>query len=141
MMKRLIACLLALACLIGAGLAEGASGGWVLREGKYIVGEDIPAGSYTLTCTGTAGEQLNDAYGSLGSTFDALGGGSEMNALFGMLGGMAENWVDMSVNILGGYGDVLKSYSLKNGESIYLTLKPNTALQISDGSCTVQPVR
>ena len=133
-MKKLIACLLALSLLIGAGLAEG----WTLREGRYIVGEDIPAGRYTLTCTATAGQQMNDAYGSLGSAFGALGGGSEMSDLFGMLGGMAENLVDMSVSVLGAYGDVIASTSLKKGERVYITLKENTALKISDGSCTIQ---
>lgn len=141
-MKKLIALTLALLmlALAGAAAAEKPNEDRVLREGKYIIGEDIPAGTYTLTCTATAGEEMNDAYGSLGSAFDALGGnGNEYASLFGMLGGMAENYMDMTVEILGDYGDVLRSYSLKSGDSMSIALKEQTALQITDGSCTLHP--
>ena len=140
-MKKLImltAALLVLA-LIGVCVAEepNEAEGRVLREGKYIIGEDIEAGTYTLTCTATAGEQMNDAYGSLGNAFDALEGGNEFSSLFGMLGGMAENYVDMTVEIIGDYGDVLRTYCMKTGDTMSITLKAETALQITDGSCTI----
>ena len=137
-MKKLIALVLALLALglACAGVAE-APEGRVLREGKYIIGEDIEPGKYLLTCTATAGEQMNDAYGSLGNAFDALGGGEEYGSLFGMLGGMMENYVDMTVEIIGDYGDVLKRYSMKSGDAMSLVLKEDTALKISDGSCTI----
>ena len=80
---------------------------------------------------------MNDTYGSLGSAFDAIEGGNEFGSLFGMLGGMAENYVDMTVEIVGNYGDVLKSYTMKTGDSFLLKLQEKTALQISDGSCTI----
>jgi len=58
-MKKWIAAIMALLMLTlaGVGIAEAAkeAGGRVLREGKYIIGEDIEAGRYTLTCTATAG--------------------------------------------------------------------------------------
>ena len=140
-MKKLIvltAALLVLA-LIGVCVAEEQTEaeGKVLREGKYIIGEDIEAGTYTLTCIATAGEQMNDTYGSLGSAFDAIEGGNEFGSLFGMLGGMAEDYVDMTVEIIGDYGDVLKTYSMKTGDTMSITLKEETALQITDGSCTI----
>ena len=78
-MKKYVALIVALALLAavgaGAALAQEAEGR-TLREGKYIVGEDIEAGAYTLTCTATAGEQMKDAYGSLGGAFDKLDGGN-----------------------------------------------------------------
>ena len=140
-MKKLIvltAALLVLA-LIGVSIAEEQTEieGRVLREGKYIIGEDIEAGTYTLTCIATAGEQMNDTYGSLGSAFDAIEGGNEFGSLFGMLGGMAEDYVDMTVEIIGDYGDILKTYSMKTGDTMSITLKEETALQITDGSCTI----
>ena len=144
-MKKWIAAIMALLMLtlVGVGIAEAAkeAGGRVLREGKYIIGEDIEAGRYTLTCTATAGEEMNDAYASLGSVFGALEGGSEFGSLFGMLGGMAENYVNMTVEIIGNYGDVLKSYSMKTGDVISIALKAETALQITDGSCTIALTR
>lgn len=142
-MKKLIALTVALLllALVGVGIAEVTeeAAGRVLREGKYIIGEDIAPGTYTLTCTATAGEKMNDAYGSLGGALDALdgGGGNEFGALFGMLGGMAEDVIDMTVEILGNYGDVLKRYEMKAGDSLPITLKAGTALQITDGSCMI----
>ena len=140
-MKKLIALTVALLvlALIGVCVAEEQTEieGRVLREGKYIIGEDIEAGTYTLTCIATAGEQMNDTYGSLGSAFDAIEGGNEFGSLFGMLGGMAEDYVDMTVEIIGDYGDVLKTYSMKTGDTMSIILKEETALQITDGSCTI----
>ena len=140
-MKKWIALTAALLVLvlIGVCVAEEQTEieGRVLREGKYIIGEDIEAGTYTLTCIATAGEQMNDTYGSLGSAFDAIEGGNEFGSLFGMLGDMAEDYVDMTVEIIGDYGDVLKTYSMKTGDTMSITLKEETALQITDGSCTI----
>lgn len=140
-MKKLIALTVALLvlALIGVCVAEEQTEieGRALREGKYIIGEDIEAGTYTLTCIATAGEQMNDTYGSLGSAFDAIEGGNEFGSLFGMLGGMAEDYVDMTVEIIGDYGDVLKTYSMKTGDTMSIILKEETALQITDGSCTI----
>lgn len=140
-MKKLIVLTVALLVLamIGTCVAEeqNEAEGRVLREGKYIIGEDIEAGTYTLTCIATAGEQMNDAYGSLGDAFDAIEGGNEFGSLFGMLGGMAEDYVDMTVEIIGDYGDVLKTYTMKTGDTMSITLKEETALQITDGSCTI----
>ena len=140
-MKKLIALAMALMMLAfaGVGVAEETEEAEdrVLREGKYIIGEDIEPGTYTLTCIGTAGTQMNDAYGSLGNAFDALEGGNEFSALFGLLGNMAEDFVDMTVEIIGDYGDVLKTCTMKTGDTMTITLRVETALQITDGSCTI----
>ncbi len=144
-MKKYVVLIVALALLAafgaGAALAQEAEGR-TLREGKYIIGEDIVPGTYTLTCTATAGEQMNDAYDSLGGALDALdGGGNEFGALFGMLGGVAKDVIDMTVEIVGDYGDVLKRYDMKAGDSLPITLKEGTALRITDGSCTIAPAQ
>ena len=139
-MKKYVVLIVALALLaaVGAGAALAQEAELrTLREGKYIVGEDIEAGAYTLTCTATAGEQMKDAYGSLGSAFDALDGNGGYGSLFGALGGMMEDVIDMTVEIVGDYGDVLKRYDMKAGDSIKITLKARTALKITDGSCTL----
>lgn len=143
-MKKYLVLIVALALLAavgaGAALAQAAEIR-TLREGKYIVGEDIEAGAYTLTCTATAGEQMKDAYGSLGSAFDALDGDGGYSSLFGALGGMMEDVIDMTVEIVGDYGDVLKRYDMKAGDSLKIILKANTALKITDGSCTLTALR
>ena len=135
MRKYLSLLLVALLLCLCAAQAEART----LREGRYIVGEDIPAGRYVLTCVKTTGEQVGDAYGKLGGAMDSLTGESGYGALFGALGGLMENTVGMTVEILGGYGDVLNSDTLMKGDSVRITLKEHTALKITDGSCTLEP--
>lgn len=166
-MKKLIVWLLAAALLLGCACAEAldfsrmsddevmavydaakqelAERGLIagtertLREGKYIIGKDIPAGDYTITCIGTAGESYGDAYGSLGGMMDMLDDESDTDwsSFYGSLGGMMGDYMDMTAEIIGDYGDVLRSYSMKTGDSFVITLEEGTALKISDGSCTI----
>ena len=105
-----------------------------LREGKYIIGKDIPAGSYTITCLSTDGEDINNVYGSLGSAYDSMLGGDSWSNLFGALGSMMEEVSELEVEILGDYGDVLRRVTLKKDASADLTLNEGTALKISEGS-------
>ena len=106
-----------------------------LGEGKYIIGKDIPAGRYTVTCLSTDGESLSSVYGSLGSAYDSMsGGGDSWSSLFGALGNMMEQVSELEIEILGDYGDVLKKVTLKKDASTELTLSEGTALQISEGS-------
>ena len=107
-----------------------------LKEGKYIIGKDIPAGSYTITCLSTEGEDLNNMYSSLGSAYNSLdsSSGTDWGSLFGALGGLMEDISELEVEILGDYGDVLKKVTLKKDASVDLTLNEGTALQISEGT-------
>ena len=106
-----------------------------LREGKYIVGEDIQPGTYTLKCLSTSGDSYSDMYSALDDAYSALD--DEWGGLFGSLGGMMSDLIDTQVEILGDYGTVLKSFELKSGDSVRITLKEHTALQISDGTCVL----
>lgn len=110
-----------------------------LREGKYIIGKDINVGNYIITCTGTAGEAAGKAYGSVGNMMDSLDGNSngEWGNLYGSLGNLMGEYIDMTVEILGDYGDVLRSFTMKNGDSRTIKLEKGTALNITDGSCTL----
>lgn len=107
-----------------------------LQEGKYIIGKDIPAGSYTITCLSTEGEDLNNMYSSLGSAYSSLdsSSGTDWGSLFGALGGMMEDISELEIEILGDYGDVLKRVTLKKDASVDLMLNEGTALQISEGT-------
>ena len=53
------------------------------------------------------------------------------------VGGMMSEALNTQVEILGDYGAVLKSFELKAGDSVRVTLTENTALQISDGTCVL----
>ena len=106
-----------------------------LREGKFIVGQDIQPGTYTLKCVETSGENYGDLYSSLGNFYG--GSDSAFGGLFDSLGGAMSNLINAEVKIIGDYGAVLKSFELKAGDSVKLTLEKNTALQISEGTCTL----
>ncbi len=100
-----------------------------LKEGKFIIGQDIQPGTYTLKCTETFGETYGDAYSSLGGLF-----GDELGGLMGSLGGMMSDMINAEAEIIGNYGTVLKSFELKSGDSVRITLEEGTALQLSDGA-------
>ena len=141
-MKRMIALglVVLMALCAAAGLAEGRDGR-TLRSGKYIIGEDIRAGQYTLTCIETEGEHMKDAYGALGDMLDAMDGGEGYGSMFNAFGGMFETYGGMTVEIVGDYGDVLKPCTVKTGDVVRVTLREGTALRISDGSCTIAAVK
>lgn len=47
--------------------------------------------------------------------------------------------MNMTLEIIGDYGDVLKTTTLKTGESLDITLEDGTALNIKDGTCMLEP--
>ncbi len=106
-----------------------------LCEGKYIVGDDILPGTYTLKCTETSGDTYGGLYSSLGDLYGGVD--SALGGLMGSLGGMMSDIINTEVEIIGDYGTVLKSYELKASDSIRLTLSENTALKISEGTCVL----
>lgn len=108
-----------------------------LPAGKYIVGEDILPGTYRITCTGTEGEDLGNAYSSLGNAYGAILG-SEWGSLMDSLGGAMGTMSEATVKILGDYGTVIKTISMKTGDVSSITLNEGTALEISDGSVTIE---
>ncbi len=101
-----------------------------LRDGKYVVGEDILPGTYTLKCVETFGETYGDAYSALGGA-----AGGDLGGMMGALGGLMGDMINAQVEVLGDYGAVLKSFEMKTGDTVRITLAEKTALQISDGTC------
>ena len=103
-----------------------------LKAGKFIVGEDILPGTYTVKCLKSDGDTYGDLYSGLGDAYAGLD--SNLGGLMGSLGGMMGDLITTSVEIIGDYGTVLKTYELKTGDSVTVKLEEGTALQISDGS-------
>ena len=103
-----------------------------LREGKFIIGQDILPGSYTIKCTETFGDTYGDAYSSLGGFF-----GGDLGGMMNSLGGMMGDLINAEVEILGDYGTVIKSFELGVGDTARITLEEGTALQITDGACVL----
>ena len=110
-----------------------------LREGKFVVGEDILPGTYTITCRETDGEKLGDAYSSLGSALEGLDSeNSGAGGLMDALGGMMEDVALTRVEVLGDYGSVRKSFEMKGGETTTITLEENTALEVTGGTVSLE---
>ena len=103
-----------------------------LKAGKFIVGEDILPGTYTVKCLKSDGDTYGDLYSGFGDAYSNIDSG--LGGLMGALGGMMGDVLTTSVEIIGDYGTVLKSYDLKTGDSVTVKLEEGTALQISDGS-------
>lgn len=103
-----------------------------LKAGKFIIGEDILPGTYTVKCLKSDGDAYGDLYSSLGDAYSSMD--SSLGGLMGTLGGMMGEVLTTSVEILGDYGTLLKTYELKTGDSVTVRLEEGTALQISDGS-------
>lgn len=137
-MRRVLSFVLVLLFCVGVALAEDEI---VLQEGKYVIGRDIDPGRYTLTCTGTDGEDMKEAYDHLGKAMDALGGSNSYGDLMSAFGGLYEELSELTVEVLGDFGDVLSSYSLKNGDSMPIQLNEGTALNVSKGSCTLTAIQ
>ena len=95
----------------------------------------LRAHTYTLKCLSTSGDTYGDMYSALGGMADSLG--EDWGGLFGSLGGMMSDVINAEVEILGDYGAVLKSFELKAGDSVRITLSEGTALQITDGTCVL----
>ena len=110
-----------------------------LREGKFIIGEDIIPGTYKITCIETAGETYGNVYSSLGDVYKGFDSDNDgLGALMGSLGNMRGQVFNTSVEIIGDYGNVLRSFALKKGESTSITLTEKTALKIADGTCELE---
>ena len=108
--------------------------------GRYIVGQDIAEGVYRITCTATAGDDVTRAIGGLGSVYEGLGGEtSAYGALFSSLGSLyAAADEGALVEIVGDFGVTQRSFHLKKGQSVDITLSGRVALVISDGTCELE---
>ena len=103
-----------------------------LKAGKFIIGEDILPGTYTVKCLKSDGDTYGDLYSGLGDAYSNIDSG--LGGLMGALGDMMGDVLTTSVEIIGDYGTVLKSYDLKTGDSVTVKLEEGTALQITVGS-------
>lgn len=110
-----------------------------LREGKYIIGKDIQPGNYTITCTETVGDSLSGVYDGLGDALDSMTDedSTGYGDLFGAFGGLMGE-IGMTVEIVGDYGDVLRTFDLKKGDVADILLEEGTALKLTDGSCVLE---
>ena len=117
--------------------ARGLLAAQTLKSGQYIIGQDIEPGTYKITCTGTDGEDLSDTYDSLGSIYSSILG-EEWGNLMSSAGSMLEAVSEMTLEIVGSYGSVERTVTMKSGDTVTITLQEGTALNVEDGTCSIE---
>ena len=108
-----------------------------LSYGEYIVGEDIPAGTYIITCI-----ELNDSHTEYMNAMGDLAtqmedGGDVLSAYFKAMGAL-NNDPTTTISVIDNTGKTLKKSSIKKGEKVTFHLQENTTFIISDGKCSLQ---
>ncbi len=113
-----------------------------LSEGLYIVGQDIEAGDYVITCISTDTDNVSRSFDSLGSALDGLGvnnGSTSYSDLYSSLGSALSALDDgVKIEIVGDYGSILRTIQLKKGQTASIKLEGKVALRISDGECKLE---
>ena len=100
-----------------------------LNEGMYVIGEDVPAGTYRIQCT-----EANDYINGIKEFGSMMG--VDYGGYIDALGSIAEPYITVRVTDNAGY--TVKQSDLKVGESVVLVLK-NGSLNIYDGKCVLIP--
>ncbi len=70
-------------------------------------------------------------YSSMGEAYSSFD--SALGGLMGSLGDVIGDVINAEVEIIGDYGTVLKSFEMKAGDSVRITLEESTVLQLSEG--------
>ena len=109
-----------------------------LTSGTYRIGEDIPAGTYLITCVAVEDEFGNyiDAMGSMAGLLDDEYGAA-FGSIFGALGTLAGE-PEATVRIVDSAGYTVKSSEMKVGDTVTMQLREGATLQLSDGKCTFE---
>lgn len=105
-----------------------------LEAGSYIVGSDLPAGEYEITCIKVS-NAATDYMDSMSSLF---GDDEDMQLLFGVYGSLASSTAEATVKIKGAYGENKGSFTLKENEKKKLTLQKDWTITIEDAVLSFQ---
>lgn len=109
-------------------------------QGTFVVGVDLKAGTYDITCEVTSDTSYSDSIGSLGDIYSGLGL-DEYADMFDALGGLADSVDSMSVEIKNSHGYLEKYIDLKVGETARIILEDGMYLEISNGQAKLQFIR
>ena len=112
---------------------------YVFGQGTYVVGKDIRAGTFDITCEATR-DDTSESIGYLGDLYSSMGM-DDYAAMFGSLGGIAESVNYMTVDIKNEKGQTQKYLTLKPGETARITLKDGMTLELEDGNAKLIFIR
>lgn len=102
-----------------------------LHEGRYKAGDDISAGSYTIEC-----EVASEIYNSYKDLMGDFAGMSEYTeGLFNFYGSLVDV-PTVSVRVLGSFGEEIKKFEFRTGETKDLVLSAGDILEIDGDKCT-----
>ena len=90
-----------------------------------------------MTGVSSEDEAFGDIYSALGNMASLDDEVAGLTGLFGAFGGIVDNLASMDVEIVGDFGAVLKSYEVKVGDTVTVSLTEGTALKTSNGTCEI----
>ena len=109
-------------------------------QGTFIVGQDIKAGTYDITCKSASDEGLSSSISEFSDIYSSYGMDDYAN-MFGSLGSMYDSMSGMSVTIYKNGGGYDKHLTLKVDETASIILEDGGRLELSDGTAELTWIR
>lgn len=110
-------------------------------QGTFIVGQDLKAGTYDITCTSTSDENMSGSMSGF-SDFYASQGMDDFASMFGSLGDMYGSIGGMTVKTYKANASYSDQYlTLKSGETARIILEDGGKIEISDGTAELTWIR
>ena len=110
-------------------------------QGTFIVGQDLKAGTYDITCTSTSDENMSGSMSGF-SDFYASQGMDDFANMFGSLGDMYGSIGGMTVKTYKANASYSDQYlTLKSGETARIILEDGGKIEISDGTAELTWIR
>ena len=109
-------------------------------QGTFVVGADLKAGTYDITCKSTSDDGFDDSMSGF-SDFYADQGMDDYADMFSSISGMYDSIAGMTVETIGKDGLMDKYLTLKSGETARIILEDGMKLELSGGSADLVFVR
>lgn len=109
-------------------------------QGTFVVGADLKAGTYDITCKSTSDDDFDDSMSGF-SDFYAGQGMDDYADMFSSIGGMYDSIAGMTVETIDKDGLMDKYLTLKSGETARIILEDGMKLELSGGSADLVFVR
>lgn len=114
---------------------------YTFGQGTFIVGQDLKAGTYDITCTSTSDEGLSNSMSEFGGIYSNYGM-DDYADMFGSLGDMYGSIGGMTVKTYKANASYSDQYlTLKSGETARIILEDGGKIEISDGTAELTWIR
>lgn len=109
-------------------------------QGTFVVGQDLVAGTYDISCTSTSDSSYSDSMNAF-SDFASAYGMDEYAGLFSSYSGLADALDYMTVTTYQANGVYDNYYTIKPGNSARIILTDGMKIEISDGNAHLTWIR